>query len=122
MSLANARILVVEDEYLIAIELAAELEAAGAQVIGPVASAAEALRLLEHVEIEAAVLNYTLTDGLSTPVAEKRHDLGKPFVLATSYEPWMLPGTSISVPIISKPIDHKALVRTLLTFVRRQDA
>ena len=82
--LAGRRILVVEDEYLIAMEVKRWLLAAGAEVIGPVPSVDQALDLIEHNDLDAAVLDVNLGDGERVyPVAEKLAALSVPYLFST---------------------------------------
>jgi DNA-binding response OmpR family regulator len=113
MSLAKARVLVVEDEYLIAVHVQDELERAGAEVIGPVPTVKAALQLLERTEIDAAVLNVTLADGPSLPVAEALQKMGKVYVFVTAYEQNVLPGAYVSVPVLNKPVNPTVLIEAL---------
>jgi DNA-binding response OmpR family regulator len=68
--LSRRRILVAEDEVIIAAELAAAIAEAGGQVVGPVASVSEALALLERETVHAAILDVRLVDGDVSPIAE----------------------------------------------------
>jgi two-component system, response regulator PdtaR len=79
------RILVVEDEFLIAMELEQTLRRAGYQVVGPAASLATALELLRQVRPDAAVLDVNLAGEYVTPVAEVLRAMTVPFVLASGY-------------------------------------
>lgn len=83
--LAGRRILVIEDEYLIAMELKRWLREAGVAVIGPVPSVDEALDLIEDgATLDAAVLDVDLGSGdTSYPVADRPAELGVPFLFAT---------------------------------------
>ncbi|WP_441260666.1 response regulator [Bradyrhizobium sp. 521_C7_N1_3] len=79
------RILVVEDEYLIALELDTELRAAGYRVIGPVADIEGALELLKVERPDAAILDVNLAGRWVTPVAETLRSMSVPFILASGY-------------------------------------
>ena len=61
------------------------LKAAGLHVLGPAASVAEAMALLEAGTPDAAILDLNLRGELVTPVARKLREIGVPFVLATAY-------------------------------------
>ncbi len=76
------QILVVEDEFLIAMELAQTLRRAGYQVVGPAASLGTAFELLRHVRPDAAVLDVNLAGERVTPVAEVLRAMAVPFVLS----------------------------------------
>jgi CheY-like chemotaxis protein len=75
-----ASILIVEDEPFTALELKASVEEAGGRVVGPVGSAEAALELLEREVVEAAILDFQLSDGTVTPVVSALVKLGIPMV------------------------------------------
>ncbi|MHC4046743.1 response regulator [Bradyrhizobium sp. 23AC] len=79
------RILVVEDEYLIALELDTELRAAGYRVMGPVPDIDGALELLKVERPDAAILDVNLAGKWVTPVAETLRSMSVPFILASGY-------------------------------------
>ena len=113
-ALRGRRILVVEDEYMMADDLQYDLEKAGAEVIGPVPSVADALRLLATEEvIDGAILDVNLRGEKAYPVADVLRERGIPFVLATGYETWSLPEAYKDVPRCEKPVDLRHLARTL---------
>ncbi len=86
-ALRGRRILVVEDEYMMADDLQYDLEEVGAQVIGPVPSVADALALLAAEEaIDGAILDVNLRGEKAYPVADVLRERGVLFVLATGYE------------------------------------
>ena len=78
-------VLVVEYEALVALDMEETLKAAGLHVMGPAASVAEAMALLEAGTPDAAILDLNLRGELVTPVARKLREIGVPFVLATAY-------------------------------------
>ncbi len=79
-----ARILVVEDEIFIAMEIERALTTDGFEVLGPVGSIEDALQLLHREQPDAAVLDVTLRGGKVTPVAVLLRSQGVPFVLASA--------------------------------------
>lgn len=99
LPLAKVRILVDENEALIANQLECELEDAGAIVVGPVPLVADALALIDKGEFDAAIMNLNPNDGRSYPAAEALRAKGKPFIFVTTFEHTMLPGTMASVPV-----------------------
>ncbi|RKK02892.1 response regulator [Pseudoroseomonas wenyumeiae] len=113
MTLNGRRILVVEDEALIAMLVEDALLDAGAEVLGPAATVEEALALLEDSEIGGAVLDINLAGQLSTPVADLLAERGVPFVVATGYGAAGLPEHHRGVPVLAKPYDPRELVETL---------
>lgn len=114
LAVRGRRILVVEDEYVMAKDLQHELEDAGAEVLGPVPSVADALALLAtDVRPDAAVLDVNLGGELVFPVAEALRERGVPFLFATGYDRWALPATYAEVPRCEKPFDVGRCLRTL---------
>jgi PAS domain S-box-containing protein len=103
-SLKGARVLIVEDAVLLALELETGLSEAGAQVVGPAYELEEAMALLDQA-IDAAVLDANLNGRSVTPVAEVLHQRKIPFVFATGYgETGGAPG-GFEAPVIRKPYD-----------------
>src|ERR1700710_974286 len=112
--LAGRRVLVVEDEYLIASEVKRWLLAAGSEVIGPVPSVDQALDLIEDRRPDAAVLDVNLGDGETVyPVADKLGVLSVPYLFATGDV--KLADTSVyrHRPRLEKPFVETELVRAL---------
>lgn len=112
--LTNWRILVVEDEYVIAADLARALEDLGASVVGPVGSTASALALIEGKDaLDAAVLDVNLGTEKVFPVADALNRHGIRFVFATGYDDWIIPAPYAPAPRLEKPVDTQALARLL---------
>jgi PAS domain S-box-containing protein len=102
--LKGARVLIVEDAVLLAMELEGGLTDAGATVVGPAYELEEAMGLLDQ-PIDAAVLDANLNGHSVTPVAEALSQRGTPFVFATGYgEAGGAPG-GFEAPVIRKPYD-----------------
>jgi PAS domain S-box-containing protein len=99
------RVLIVEDALLLALELEAGLQEAGAQVIGCAADVEEALRMMELGPIDAAVLDANLNGVSVAPVAEALRARGVPFVFATGYGDSKILPEGFDAPIIRKPYD-----------------
>ena len=113
-ALRGRRILVVEDEYMMAEDLRRDLEKVGAQVVGPVPTVADALKLLAQVDtLDGAVLDVNLRGEKAYPVADALRERSVPFVLATGYEQWALPKPYKDVPRCDKPVDLRHLARAL---------
>lgn len=108
------RILLVEDEWLVAADLEDALVEAGCEVVGPAPSAPEALALLAaHGPVDAAVLDVHLNPGTSLPVAEALRQEGTPFVFATGFTSADLPAAFRAQPLLSKPVDPAVLMARL---------
>ncbi|WP_149538205.1 response regulator [Siccirubricoccus phaeus] len=111
--LNGRRILVVEDEALVAMLVEDALLEAGATVLGPAATVAEALALIERDLPEVAVLDLNLAGETSTPVADVLAARGVPFVVATGYGAEGLPPGHGSVPVLAKPYDPDDLTQAI---------
>jgi CheY-like chemotaxis protein len=112
--LRGRRLLIVEDEYMIAADLAGALRDRGANVIGPAASIEDALQLLNaEPQIDGAVLDINLRGERAFPVADALRARAVPFVFATGYDSWVIPETYAREPRIEKPVNTGALARLL---------
>jgi CheY-like chemotaxis protein len=112
--LRTRRILIVEDEPFIALDLVFAVEDAGGQPVGPAASVRQALALVEAGGIDAAILDVDLADGHSVPVLEALTARDVPVLIHTGIG---LPQDSResfpSVPVYSKPTPAAVLVAEL---------
>lgn len=104
--LAGLRILVVEDEVLIAMFVEDLLLSRGCQVVGPASSVAEALDLMARERPNAAVLDVNLGAERVYPVADALKEARIPFVFVTGYGEAGLAGPYSGHPTIKKPLDH----------------
>src|SRR5690349_13470992 len=89
-ALTDKRILTVEDEYMLAQELALFLEQHGATVVGPVGTVQAALGLATREAVDAAVLDVNLRSQLVYPVADALIERGVPVVFVTGYDELLL--------------------------------
>ncbi len=104
-SLKGHRVLVVEDDYLLAQDLREQLMCWGAEMIGPVTKVAEALAFLEAGSApDMAILDIELNDTMVYPVAEVLRARGIPFVFATGYDALVIPEGYAGVPVAQKPM------------------
>lgn len=116
--LTGCRILVVEDEYYLADDLARTLAEHGADVVGPVASAEEAERLVECAAPDCAVIDINLLGDTSCRVADCLERAGVPFLIASGYGSDMLPERFAAVPHVEKPFEPEQIA-TMLPKVMR---
>lgn len=111
-SLAGLRVLVVDDEYLVAYHLQSLLEDAGCSVVGPVPSIAAALAAMRHEKLDGVLLDANLNGISSAPVADALAAANVPFVLVTGYGNLSLANAAMNgAPRIGKPLDEAALLR-----------
>jgi CheY-like chemotaxis protein len=118
-SLQGRRVLIVEDEYLIAADLAYELEKLGVEIVGPVASVAEALQLIENDTPDGAVIDINLRGEKGYPVADALAHRRVPFVFATGYDRATMPRAYAARPRCEKPVNPAALAEMLAIQTRR---
>ncbi|MGJ3230603.1 MAG: PAS domain-containing protein [Oceanicaulis sp.] len=110
---ARARVLIVEDEALIAADLAYALTEAGFETVGPAATVAAALDLIARGDLDAAVLDVHLGEETAAPAAEALTARGTPFVTVSGVDARHRPDAMRDAPALTKPIDHEALARML---------
>ena len=112
--LSGRRILVVEDDYFLAEDLAEELRSLGAEVRGPAPSVAAALGLLaDGPEPDMAVLDVNLGGETVVPVAEELLLRGVPFAFVTGYDRSALPDRFADAPRFEKPLDTRRLMAAI---------
>ena len=111
-SLRGRRILVVEDDYITAEDMKAELESAGAEVLGP--DFEGALDLLASVQSpDVAILDMNLGGEMVFPLADRLRERGIPIVFATGYECSAIPEPYSNHPCLEKPLDMRQVAQAL---------
>jgi len=105
------RVLLVEDEALVAMMIQECLGDFGYQVIGPISTATEAAARAKDGSFEAAVLDINLGDGAVYPIAETLAARGVPFVFVTGYDAESVDARFRNVPVLQKPIERDVLQR-----------
>lgn len=112
--LQGRRVLVVEDEYLIADTMEQSLRQAGAVVLGPVPSVDDALELLDdEPDVDGAILDINLGGEKVFPVADVLAARGVRFVFATGYDVSDVPPAYRHIARYEKPVDVSMLARAL---------
>jgi PAS domain S-box-containing protein len=114
------RVLVVEDEAIVALEIEQNLEDAGFEVVGPAARVAEALALLTEYGCDAAVLDINLGAETSEPIARLLSDKGTPFVTVSGYSQDQRPSGFSGGAFLTKPLRAELLVAQLRQCTRQQ--
>lgn len=113
-NLAGKRVLLVEDEILIGLEIALVLEEAGAAVIGPVATVPEALKAIAVNRLDAAVLDVRLGAQEVFPAAEALAKLDVPFIFHTGHADGAMLAAWPGRLILRKPVAPEAIVAGLV--------
>jgi len=114
------RVLVVEDEAIVALEIEQNLQNAGFDVVGPAARVSEALELLEEFGCDAAVLDINLGTETSEPIARMLSDKGTPFVTVSGYSQDQRPSGFSGGAFLAKPLRTELLVAQLRQCAQRQ--
>ena len=110
--LAGRRILVVEDEYLVARDITRIVTALGGQVLGPVGRLAQALELSRGgAVLHGAILDVQLGDEQIYPLADELIARGVPVVFATGYDGGVIPDHLRATPRVEKPFSQGSLER-----------
>lgn len=108
------RVLVIEDDGLIALDISDTLDELGYVVVGPMRTVESALTTIDNEVVDVALLDVNLRNGeTSYPIAEVLSQRGVPFAFLTGYGEADLDGSFRDRPVISKPIDEKTLSETL---------
>ncbi len=112
--LTGQRILLVEDDFYIAEDMAYQLEAGGVTVVGPVASVDAAIALIEQaVPIDGAVVDVNLQGVMSWPIADALLRRGVPFVFATGYDRTSIPDRYAGIMCCEKPCNFHMIGKAL---------
>jgi len=115
VALQGRRILVIEDDYLVAIVLGDLLEEAGAQVIGPIGNVDEAITFIEDnsTAFDSAVLDVNLHGRRSYPIADALVSHHIDFVFTTGYGAEAIDEAYRRYPRCEKPISQEKLIAAL---------
>ncbi|MFT4150637.1 MAG: HWE histidine kinase domain-containing protein [Paracoccaceae bacterium] len=113
-TISERKVLIVEDQMLIAMALEMAFQDEGLTVTGVAPNVATALDLLDRDPPDMAVLDINLGTELSFPVAHRLRDRGIPFVFATGYGTgFTLPEALADAPVVGKPYDAAEILRKL---------
>lgn len=119
-ALSGSCVLLVEDEYLVALDLQIEIERSGATVLGPVGRLAEALELARRATpLDVAVLDVNLHGENVFPVADVLAERGIPFLFATGQDKESIPERHRVAVRLSKPIILDDLLHHLAEITAR---
>jgi DNA-binding NtrC family response regulator len=110
---SGRRVLLVEDEMIVAWLLEDMISELGCEVVGPAASVKQALAMIDAETIDVAVLDLNLNGQMSYPVADALAERGVPFVFSTGYGKDRLLNGYRTYPILQKPFHWSELSDTL---------
>jgi two-component SAPR family response regulator len=112
-SLDGISVVIVEDDYFVANDLAALLKQHGAQVIGPVPDVSRAKAIMFGQAPDCLLLDVNLKGEFVFDLAQEQVRQGQAVVFTTGYDASILPAGLRDVPCLQKPIDIHALVRVI---------
>ena len=116
--LEGIRVLVVEDEFLVATLIEDMLESAGCVVAGPLPRVADALSAVDDGTYDAAILDVNLAGDRIDPVADALARRNVPFMFVTGYSTGALPPGFVERPRLCKPFKIEDLLGTLSTIIK----
>jgi len=108
--LVGAKVLVAEDDALVALDLMSTLQTASYVVVGPVASVAETLTIIDSAPPDAALLDPRFAAGNTAPVAAALLAGDVPFVVLTDDEGLELEPALAGAPRLLKPVQPEVLL------------
>ncbi|HKU16987.1 MAG TPA: response regulator [Steroidobacteraceae bacterium] len=111
--LQGRRVLVVEDDYFIALELCTALRSAGAEVLGPARDVESGLAAIGEQRLDCAVLDINLRGRMAFPIAAELRKRGVPTIFATGYDETMVPAEHAATLRLEKPVNLPVLCRAV---------
>lgn len=121
--LKGCRVLVVEDETIVALDVCENLQDFGCEILGPAPSVAKALAVLETQTPDVALLDENLDGEVVTPIAETLHRRNISFAVMSGYNRSRTGGAILDdAPRIAKPASTAAIVKVLIDLIASKSA
>jgi CheY-like chemotaxis protein len=114
MAVNPPRILIVEDEFLVGMDLAAQITDLGFTAIGPAGSLDDAMNLLNATLPDVALLDINMHGHAVWPLAHECLSRGIPFVFVTAYLPEDVPEDLRHAPVLDKPWTVRQLEKLVI--------
>jgi CheY-like chemotaxis protein len=111
--LAGLRVLIAEDSWLTADLLSVQLEEEGAHIVGPAATCAEAVQLVETQGVDVALVDLDLQGTFADPLVETLTERDIPVVIMTGYGALPTNADASAAAVLGKPVERSRLVRAL---------
>lgn len=108
--LANCSVLVLEDDFYLATDMAEVLEEAGARVMGPFANVGTALAALDEGDPDMAILDVNLGAQTSFEIGRSLRTRGVPLLFVTGYDRSIIPADLAETEYLIKPVDMGKLI------------
>jgi len=117
--MGSKRILIVEDEILVSLDLETMVRGAGYSIVGPAFSVTEALNLIDHEIIDACLIDLNLRGEQAVPIVDKLDAKSIPFIIVTGHLREHLLERHRKKPIVTKPFQAQELLAILAVVVER---
>jgi DNA-binding response OmpR family regulator len=117
--LRGLSILIVEDEFFIAMQIADTIKCCGGSIVGPVADLQKARYLAQRETVDGVILDLMLKGESSLSLADELISRGTPVILTTGYAQSHLTERYSQLPQLAKPVREAALVRLIEHTFRR---
>lgn len=111
--LTGRKVLLAEDDYEQAREIARLIQRAGARVMGPFSNSVSALRVIANHHPSCAVLSIELRDGARFGLAAALYDKGIPIIFLTGLDPRLIPAEFAQTPVLRKPVVERDLLNAM---------
>jgi CheY-like chemotaxis protein len=111
------KILVLEDEWMIAEQIEGMLGDLGFEVVGPIGRVEQALALLDEQRIDAALLDINVNGTTTYAVAKRLVEADIPFLFLTGYAAADLPGKMGARPLLQKPVNARILRQAMMNLL-----
>ncbi|HEY7638754.1 MAG TPA: response regulator [Steroidobacteraceae bacterium] len=111
--LLGVRVLVVEDDYFLALELCTALRSAGADCVGPARDLESGLAAVGREHLDCGVLDINLQGRMGFQIATELRARGIPVIFASGYDHTTIPAELADVTRLEKPVDLAALCRAV---------
>jgi CheY-like chemotaxis protein len=115
----QSRLLLIEDEAIVLLDLEETVTRFGYAVVGSASNLQQGLHLAQTLDFDAALLDLDLSGQRSTPIADVLASRDIPFIFVTGYDDASIPRVHLHRPRLAKPYDGHSLA-TLLSEMRRQ--
>ena len=119
--LVGLRLLVVEDQFFVAMEVSDLISSLGAEVIGPFGLLNQALDAVQRQAIDGGVLDVKLDSERSYPVMDMLMNSGRPILLVTGGDTTGIPEKYRVLPCLLKPFDRTVFQKIAEEVFRRQN-
>lgn len=112
-SLEGLRVLILEDEFFLADDLARALREAGAQPVGPASTVKQAEELLSRERVDAAILDLNLHGEMASDFVERLAATELPCLIISGYAADAVPQSVSHVPRLEKPVSPSLVIDSL---------